>query len=116
MFFRIRQFYRRATLTVAGVATLRLVTRPSQMPPLFGVQQLIEGLIWLWFGKRSTIDDASLTLVYWVISHVLWSIYVAFGVGPLGRSPGAGKRWPLAKSPVWWSVSTCCTSSCNIRW
>ncbi len=77
-----------ATLTVAGVATLRMVTRPGQVPfalipLLFGVQQIIEGLIWLSFGDRSSIDNASLTLGYSVFSHVLWPIYVPFAVGLL---------------------------------
>jgi hypothetical protein len=81
-----------ATLMVAGVATLRLVTRPSQIPfalvpLLFGVQQVIEGLIWLSFGDRSTIDNASLTVVYSVFSHVLWPIYVPFAVGLLETVP-----------------------------
>ena len=92
-----------ATLTVAGVATLRLVTRPSQIPfalipLLFGVQQIIEGLIWLSFGNRSTIDNASLTLVYSVFSHVLWPIYVPFAVGLLETV--AWRRKALASCQV----------------
>lgn len=75
-------------MTVAGVATLRMVTRPAQIPfalipLLFGIQQLFEGLIWLSFVRGSSIDNASLTVVYSVFSHVLWPIYMPFAVGLL---------------------------------
>ncbi len=77
-----------ATLTIAGVATLRMATRPAQIPfalipLLFGIQQLMEGLIWLSFVRGSAIDNASLTLIYSEFSHVLWPIYVLFAVGLL---------------------------------
>jgi hypothetical protein len=81
-----------ATLTVAGVATLRLVTRPSQIPfalipLLFGIQQIIEGLIWLSLANRSKIDNASLTLMYSVFSHVLWPVFMPFAVSLLETVP-----------------------------
>ena len=44
------------------------------IPLLFGIQQLIEGLIWLSFVDGSSIDNASLTLAYSLFSHVLWPV------------------------------------------
>lgn len=77
-----------AALTTAGIATLRLRTRPAEIPfaaipLLFGVQQIIEGLIWLSFREASSLPNASLTLAYSLFSHVLWPIYVPFAVGLL---------------------------------
>jgi hypothetical protein len=75
-------------LCAAGAATLRMTTRRAEIPfamipLLFGLQQLVEGLIWLSFGKHGVTGDVSLTLVYSLFSHVLWPIYVPFAVGLL---------------------------------
>lgn len=74
-----------ATLTTIGVATLRLAARPSEIPfaaipLLFGIQQIIEGLIWLSFGDSPPLPNPPLTFVYSLFSHVLWPIYVPFAV------------------------------------
>lgn len=72
-------------LAAVGIATLRLASRPSQIPfaaipLLFGIQQLIEGLIWLSFRDASPLPNPPLTFVYSLFSHVLWPIYVPFAV------------------------------------
>ena len=74
-----------ATLVTAGIATLRLASRPSEIPfaaipLLFGIQQLIEGLIWLSFGTTPPLPNPPLTFIYSLFSHVLWPIYVPFAV------------------------------------
>lgn len=74
-----------AALVAGGVATLRLASRPSEMPfaaipLLFGIQQLIEGLIWLSFRDASPLPNPPLTFAYSLFSHVLWPIYVPFAV------------------------------------
>jgi hypothetical protein len=74
-----------AGLATAGVATLRLASRPSEIPfaaipLLFGTQQLVEGLIWLSFGSAPPLPNPPLTFTYSVFSHVLWPIYVPFAV------------------------------------
>lgn len=78
-------FIAAAALTTAGVATLRLASRPSQMPfaavpLLFGIQQFIEGLIWLSLDDASPVPNSLLTFVYSLFSHVLWPLYVPFAV------------------------------------
>lgn len=81
-----------AALAVVGIATLRLASRPAEMPfaaipLLFGVQQLIEGLLWLSFRDASPLPNESLTFVYSLFSHVLWPIYVPFSVRLLETVP-----------------------------
>ena len=66
-----------AALVTAGIATLRIVRRPSEIPfaaipLLFGLQQLIEGLIWLSFRDASPLANSTLTFVYSLFSHVVW--------------------------------------------
>jgi len=78
-------FVSAAALGVAGVATLRLASRPSEIPfaaipLLFGIQQLIEGLIWLSFGSAPHLPNPPLTFAYSLFSHVLWPIYVPFAL------------------------------------
>ena len=73
---------------MAGVATLRLARRPAQrafaaIPLLFGIQQAVEGLIWLSFEQGSVLPNAALTMVYSLFSHVLWPIYVPYAVRAL---------------------------------
>jgi hypothetical protein len=87
-----------ASLSGAGLATLRLRTRPAELPfaaipLLFGIQQLIEGLVWLSFQPTAPLPNASLTFVYSLFSHVLWPIYVPFAVGLL--EPVAWRRRAL---------------------
>lgn len=77
-----------AGLATAGVATLRLVSRPSEIPfaaipLLFGAQQLVEGMVWLSFGSAPPLPNPPLTFIYSLFSHVLWPIYVPFAVGLL---------------------------------
>lgn len=51
------------------------------IPMLFGVQQLIEGGLWLTItGEGTSHLDASLTHIYQFFSHVLWPIYVPIAV------------------------------------
>ena len=81
-----------AALAAVGIATLRIAPRPSArpfaaIPLLFGIQQLIEGLIWLSFRDVSPLHNPSLTFVYSLFSHVLWPIYVPFAVRLLETVP-----------------------------
>lgn len=81
-----------AALVTAGIATLRIVRRPSEIPfaaipLLFGLQQLIEGLIWLSFRDASPLANSTLTFVYSLFSHVVWPIYVPFAVRLLETVP-----------------------------
>ena len=83
-------FIAAAALATAGVATLRLASRRSELPfaavpMLFGIQQFIEGLIWLSFDNNLSVSNSILTFGYSIFSHVLWPIYVPFAVHLLER-------------------------------
>ncbi len=65
-----------------------MTSRPAEVPfalipLLFGIQQITEGLIWLSFENGTRLDNATLTLVYSLFSHVLWPMFVPFAVGLL---------------------------------
>lgn len=90
------------TLAAAGIATMRLVSRPSEIPfaaipLLFGIQQLIEGLIWLSFREASPIPNPPLTFAYSLFSHVLWPMYVPFAVRLLEREHWRRRALGLAQ-------------------
>ena len=81
-----------AALCVAGVATIRMTARRAEIafamiPLLFGIQQLVEGMIWLSFENESPLRNAPLTFIYSLFSHVLWPIFIPFAVGLLESVP-----------------------------
>jgi hypothetical protein len=57
------------------------------IPLLFGIQQIIEGMIWLSFGNDSTLPNTTLTLAYSLFSHVLWPIFLPYAVRRLETVP-----------------------------
>lgn len=81
------------SLSAAGVATLKQTRAKSEIPfatipLLFGIQQIIEGVIWLTFRNDAPVLKQSMTFAYSVFSHVLWPIYVPLAIGYLER-----ERW-----------------------
>ncbi|MDQ2666667.1 MAG: hypothetical protein M3Z05_11725 [Gemmatimonadota bacterium] len=80
------------TLSVVGVATITKVEQRSELPfalipLLFGIQQLIEGVIWLTFSHDLPLIKQTMTYVYSVFSHVLWPIYIPFAFRVLETTP-----------------------------
>lgn len=74
-----------AALLVVGVVTVRRARNGAELPfalipTLFGVQQLLEGALWLTFPDRAPQLNAVLTHAYSFFSHVLWPIYVPLAV------------------------------------
>lgn len=72
-------------LLAVGAVTVKKARQKRELPYaaipiLFGVQQLIEGVIWLTLRFDSPGLNPSMTLVYSLFSHVLWPIYVPFSV------------------------------------
>lgn len=70
-----------ASLSTIGVVTLRQARRRSEIlfaaiPLLFGVQQTVEGVLWLSFRQDATFVRLAATFVYSLFSHVLWPVYV----------------------------------------
>ena len=73
-------------LTILGVATLRLTTQKTEapfaaIPLLFGLQQLVEGVLWLSFKFDAPQLNIAMTYLFSMFSHVLWPIYVPFAIG-----------------------------------
>ncbi|MEO6192972.1 MAG: DUF6629 family protein [Thermoanaerobaculia bacterium] len=76
------------SLCAIGVATLKRAETKTEiplalMPLLFGIQQLVEGLIWLTFSHDAPLLKQTLTYLYSGFSHVLWPMYVPFAIGVL---------------------------------
>jgi hypothetical protein len=70
-----------AVLLIVGAATVRRARSRSELPYawipfLFGIQQLLEGALWLTFPDRAPLLNTALTHAYSFFSHVLWPIYV----------------------------------------
>ncbi len=79
-------------LSVVGVAALRRTETPTErplalIPLLFGVQQLIEGVIWLTFSHDAPLLKEWMTYLYSGFSHALWPVYMPFAVGVLEAVP-----------------------------
>lgn len=77
-----------STLVVLGVATLRATRRTveipfASIPLLFGLQQFVEGLLWLSFKFDSPQVNVAMTYLFSMFSHVLWPIFVPFAIGLL---------------------------------
>lgn len=79
-------------LSVAGIATLRLASRRAEIPfaavpLLFGIQQLIEGMVWLSFREASQLPNPALTFLYSLFSHVLWPMLLPFAIFLIEADP-----------------------------
>ena len=75
-------------LSVLGVATLRTTRSRSEIafaaiPLLFGLQQIVEGVLWLSFGFDAPQLNVAMTYLFSLFSHVLWPIFVPFAIGLL---------------------------------
>lgn len=77
-------------LSVAGGLTIAQVKEKSELPLasiplLFGIQQAIEGAVWLSFS--SPILNTIATYAYSMFSHVLWPIFVPLSVLLIENDP-----------------------------
>jgi hypothetical protein len=75
-------------LSVLGVATLRATRRRSEIafaaiPLMFGLQQIVEGALWLSFRFDAPQLNTAMTYLFSMFSHVLWPIFVPFAIGLL---------------------------------
>lgn len=82
-------------LSAAGVYTLKRAKKDAQIPfaaiPLFfGIQQIIEGFVWITFDKP--FFHAAATYAYVMLSHVLWPVFLPFAVWRL-ESDARRKKW-----------------------
>lgn len=80
------------SLSAIGVATIMKAERRSELPfamipLLFGIQQLVEGIIWLTFRYDAPALKQTMTYGYSVFSHVVWPIYIPFALRFLESTP-----------------------------
>jgi len=73
-------------LSVLGVATVKKAERKAEIPfamipLLFGIQQIIEGMLWLSFRFDAPLLNVTMTYAFTLFSHVLWPMYVPFAIG-----------------------------------
>ncbi len=76
------------SLSAIGVVTLQKASNRAEIPfasipLLFGVQQLIEGMLWLSFHFGIPLLNVSMTYLFVLFSHVLWPIFVPYSIGLL---------------------------------
>lgn len=74
------------SLSSLGVATLKKAERKAEIPfamipLLFGIQQIIEGMLWLSFRFDAPLLNAAMTYAFTLFSHVLWPMFVPFSIG-----------------------------------
>lgn len=75
-------------LSALGVVTVKKAERKAEIPfamipLLFGVQQIVEGMLWLSFRFDAPLLNVTMTYVFTLFSHVLWPMYVPFAIGLL---------------------------------
>lgn len=74
-----------ASLSTVGVITTKKTKQKTELPfaliPLiFGIQQIIEGIIWLTFRFEAHLLNTIMTYLYSFFSHVWWPIYIPFSI------------------------------------
>ena len=81
-FSAVASFSLGGVLTVAGVATMRKVQQPSQIPfasipLLFGVQQITEGLTWLSLNHSlPSFTPVLSTYAFLFLAQIVWPVWV----------------------------------------
>jgi hypothetical protein len=86
-------------LVLVGVQALRLTRQRIQwpyalIPVLFGLQQLLEGVLWLSFPANAVCLNTVVTQLFSYFSQVLWPIYIPLAVWLL--EPAGWRRRMLA--------------------
>ena len=75
---------------MAGVLTIAKAKKKKELPLasvplLLGIQQAIEGVVWISFGKR--ILNMIATYAYVFFSHILWPIFIPLSVLLIEKDP-----------------------------
>lgn len=79
-------------LTAIGIATLKKTRNRTEVPLaviplLFGIQQIIEGIIWLSFKYPNLLLNEVMTYIYSFFSHILWPVLIPFSVALIEPVP-----------------------------
>jgi len=73
------------SLAVVGVVTLRRAANRAELPfasipLLFGIQQLVEGLLWFSIQNEMPLLKTYTTYLFTMFSHLIWPIFVPYAV------------------------------------
>src|SRR5487761_2483161 len=96
------------SLTGMGIATVKMTQRKAELPfamipLLFGIQQLIEGMLWLSFEYEAHLLNVVMTYLFVFFSHVLWPIFMPLSIGMVETVPWR-KKVILVFQITGWSV------------
>jgi hypothetical protein len=80
------------TLSTIGGATVKKAKKKSELPfaaipLLFGIQQIIEGFLWLSFYYNLVLIRAVFTFLFSLFAYALWPAFVPISVKLLEPSP-----------------------------
>lgn len=80
------------SLSAFGLLTIKMAKRREEIPfamipLLFGIQQLIEGMLWISFQHDTRILNVSMTYSFTLFSHVMWPVFVPFAIGLVEAVP-----------------------------
>lgn len=80
------------TLSAVGGTTLKQVKGKKEIPfaavpLLFGIQQIIEGVLWLAFHHNLILLQSVMTFIFSLFAYVLWPVYIPFAVRLLETDP-----------------------------
>lgn len=80
------------SLLAIGVASVKKARQKAEIPLamiplLFGVQQIIEGMLWLSFRFDAPLLNVIMTYSFTLFSHVLWPIFVPLSIGLVETVP-----------------------------
>ncbi len=80
------------TLSAVGVVTLTKVKHRSELPfamipLLFGLQQLVEGVLWLTFSHDAPALKQTMTYLFALFAYAIWPVYVPFAFRVLETTP-----------------------------
>ena len=87
-------------LLALGVATLRRAGARRELavaaiPLLFGVQQLIEGALWLAIMRDLPLLNAVATALFTLFSHLIWPVYLPLAVWWMEQNAAGWQRRAL---------------------
>jgi hypothetical protein len=79
-------------LVTTGIFTLRNVRDRSSIafastPVLFGIQQLIEGAVWLSMVPGSLIPQSVVTYGFVFFSHIFWPFFAPLSIWLIEKHP-----------------------------
>jgi len=81
------------SLTLLGVVTLKHATKRAELPfasipLLFGIQQSVEGLLWLSIQQDMALLKTAMTYIFTFFSHLLWPAFVPYAIALMENRPG----------------------------